>query len=218
MSFHILSESHPPFARCVRPCLMLGAAFALVACTVADQFIPNAVAEQDLGELQVSRSCNLGDMTLDFASGGQRSLRSPFYQLSIAPDHSSAQVLNTETGCLDQIRTTTGPMEIVTDPTEIAQIRLSQEGERTLADTYDVASNACEARLELGELKAYELLADKAAARFVAANPDVLLEATGPCSYYMDDMQLWLQIKTASQSYVYASFGETLVVEPIAQN
>lgn len=195
-----------------------GAAAAVAACTVADRLAPDAVAEQDLGELQVSRSCNLGDVALDFAGSGHRPLSSPFYQLSIAPDHSRAQILNTETGCLDLIKTATGPMEIETDQTQIAQIRLSPDSERALADTYDIASSACETRLELGELRAYELLADKAAARFVATNPGVLLEAAGPCSYYMNDMQLGLRIKTASQSYVYTSFGETLIVEPIAAN
>lgn len=180
----------------------------LVACS----YTPQQMARWSMEELEVSRSCNLTDVALDFSQGGRRDLGSAFYQMSLAPDRSSAQILNTATGCLDTITTNTGPMEIDND---LRGLRLSDAGEAKGAEAFEAVFAACEARLELGELRAYEELADEAAARFVRANPGVLLEAAGPCVYYVDDMQLWMRLRTASHAYLYASIGETLIVEDI---
>lgn len=184
------------------------AIFALTGCGL----VPEQSARWDVDELEISRSCNLSDVALDFSQGARRDLGSDFYQMTLSPDGSEALVLNTATGCLDRIRSDSGPMEIDND---LRGLRLSDAGEVQGAKAFEAVFAACEARLELGELRVYEELADEAAARFVRDNPGVLLEASGPCVYYADDMQLWMRLRTASHTYLYASIGETLVVEEI---
>ncbi|WP_058288900.1 hypothetical protein [Tritonibacter multivorans] len=188
--------------------LACSAVLGLTACSL----VPEQAARWEMEELEVSRSCNLTDVALDFSQGGKRDLGSAFYQMTLSPDRSAAQVLNTATGCLDTIRSDTGPMEIDDD---LRGLRLSEGGEVTGAEAFDAVFAACEARRDLGELRAYEVLSDEAAARFVKANPGVLLEAAGPCDFYLNDMQLWMRLRTASHTYLYASIGETLIVEEI---
>ena len=184
------------------------AILGLTACTL----VPEQAARWYMEELQVSRSCNLTDVALDFSQGAKRDLGSAFYQMILSADGSEAQVLNTATGCLDRIVTRTGPMEIDDD---LRGLRLSESGELQGAEAFDAVFAACEARRDLGDLRAYEQLSDQAAARFSEANPGVSLEEAGPCDFYLNDMQLWMRLRTASHTYLYASIGETLIVEEI---
>ena len=77
--------------------------------------------------------------------------------------------------------------------------------------------DACEARIELGELEVYRAakeahLREEARA---AREAGIVLEQSTVCGFYARDMQLWMRLHTASHTYLYASVGETLIVEEI---